>query len=173
MKKSILAICGVFTVWVAHAEPPSSNLVAKLAAAITNLCPKAEIKVDEYGFSAKHDTMTYTLHSRSKTGQVYPQTYQQEGPAYRGFILSVSLNDGTYEGAACVPQTLQGPYYPTFIDAPSTEDGKKHYQVHFSYGARLDPELKKAIFEATPKTTFQTPPANDRATTPTEKDKSR
>jgi RHS repeat-associated protein len=51
-------------------------------------------------------------------------------------MLTVVLHDGKYEGAAMVPQTLQGPYYPTFLDAVPMDSGKKHYQVHFSYGYR-------------------------------------
>ena len=97
----------------------------------------------------------FTLHSKSKTGEVYPETYQQEGPNFKGFILRVEVLDGKYEGAAVMPQTLQGPYFPTFIDAPSVEKDKQHYEVRFSYGSRLDPDLKKAIFEVIPKTRSQ------------------
>jgi hypothetical protein len=155
MKKATITICMSLMASAVLADPPETNLIQKLTSVITNLCPEAEITVDEHAFSAKHDTMVYTIHSRSKTGEVYPTTHQQEGPAFRGFMLRVSLNDGEYGGAACVPQTLHGPYYPTFIDAPSISDGKKHYQVHFSYGGRLDPELKKAILETIPRTRFQ------------------
>ncbi|MBC8467845.1 MAG: hypothetical protein H8D56_00120 [Planctomycetes bacterium] len=155
MKKSIIVICVFMMASAAQADPPETNLIQKLTSVITNLCPKAEIKVDKHAFSAKHDTMVYTIHSRSKTGEVSPRTYQKEGPGFRGFMLRISLNDGKYGGAACVPQTIQGPYFPTFLDAPSTDGGKKHYQVHFSYGGRLDPKLKKAILEAIPRTRFQ------------------
>jgi hypothetical protein len=159
MRKSIITICAFLMVSSVQAEPPSTNLIRKLTSVITILCPEAEITVDKYAFSAKHDTMLYTIHSRSKTGEVYPQTSEREGPAFRGFMLRVSLNDGKYGGAACVPQTLHGPYYPTLIDAPSTDGGKKHYQVHFSYGGRLDSQLKKAILETIPRTRFQQHPA--------------
>lgn len=137
------------------ARPPEPQLVQAITAAITNLCPEAKIETTAYAFTAKYSTMVYMVHSRSKTGEVYPQTHQEEGPGFRGFMLRVSLEDGKYEGAACVPATLQGPYYPTFIDAPSTDAETKHYQVHFSYGAKLDPKLKEAIFEVIPKTRFQ------------------
>lgn len=155
MMKSIIAICAFLWTSAIQAGSPDAELIEKLTGVITNLCPDAVIEVDEHRFSAKHDTMVYTIHSRSKTGEVYQQTYEQEGPGFRGFILTVALNDGKYEGAAMVPQTLQGPYFPTFIDAPSTGDGERHYQVHFSYGPRLDPELKKAILKAIPRTKFQ------------------
>jgi len=145
----------LISAYTAFAAAPPDEMVQKLTDTIRKHCPEAQIEVTEHAFIAKHGTMMFTIHSISKTGEVYPQTHQQEGPNFRGFVLTVALHDGKYEGAADVPQTLQGPYFPTFIDAPSVEGGKKHYQVHFSYGSRLDPELKRAIFEAVPKTKFE------------------
>jgi hypothetical protein len=105
--------------------------------------------------------MMFTLHSVSMTGEVSPNTYQWEGPNYKGFILRVSLQDGEYRDQAAVPQTSHGPYFATFIDGPATDDGKKHYWVSFSYGGDLDPALKKAIFETIPKATFPQRRAGD------------
>jgi hypothetical protein len=144
------------------AAPPPEDMVRKLTEAIRKHCPDANIEVTPEGFTAKYGTIVYTLHSRSKTGEVYPQTYSAEGPNFKGFLLNVSLRDGKYEGAAVIPQTLQGPYFPTFLDAVPTEDGKRYYQVHFSYGSRLDPALKKAILEAIPRTTFRQSPGTER-----------
>jgi hypothetical protein len=141
------------------AEPLSADLIKQLSNAIMEHCPEAEIAISESGvFTAKHGTMMYTLHSTSKTGEVYPQTYQKEGPNFKGFILTVSLQDGRYEGAAVVPQTLQGPYFPTLIDAPGTGNGQKHYRITFSYGSRLDAQMKSAILDHIPKTKFRGSP---------------
>ena len=89
------------------------------------------------------------------TGEFSPKTYQQEGPNFRGFLLTVTVQKGRYEGQAVVPQELHGPYFPTYISAPMTEDGKNHYWITFSYGGRLDPKLKQAIFAALPGGKFQ------------------
>jgi len=132
--------------------PPPEDMVKALSDTIRKKCPEAKIEVTTGAFVAKHGTMMFTLHSTAKSGEISSQTYQQEGPNFKGFILRVALEDGKYGGAAKVPQTLQDSYFPTFIDTPATDDGKKHYQVHFSYGSRLDPELKNAILEAIPKT---------------------
>jgi hypothetical protein len=136
------------------AELPES-LTNKLSTTIREHCPDALIEISESGFSAKHGTMMFTVHGKSKTGEVFPQTYQEEGPNFKGFLLRVSLKEGAYEGAAVVPQTLRGPYYPTFIDAPRTENGVHHYWVRFSFGSRLDPKLRDAILNVIPKTQFQ------------------
>lgn len=150
------------------AELPDS-LTRKLSAAIREHCPNALIAVSESGFTAKHATMMFTVHRKSKTGEVFPQTYQEEGPNFRGFLLNVSLKEGAYEGAAVVPQTLQGPYFPTFIDAPRTEDAGYHYWVRLSFGSRLDPKLRDAILTVLPKTRFQPSAPSNRPSAPVAK----
>jgi hypothetical protein len=131
------------------AAPPPDDLVKRMTEVVRTHCPDATIEATDEGFLAKSGTMKFTVHGRSKTGEISPKTHQEEGPNFRGFVLRVTLNDGPYRGAAVVPQTLQGPYYPTEISAPAV--GDKHYLVRFSYGTRLDPEIKKAILDVLPK----------------------
>jgi len=145
-----IAFC-IATLSVGAAELPT-ELVKKLRATIQDCCPDAQIQISNQTFTAKNGTMNFTLHSISKTGEIFPQTYQTEGPNFKGFILTVSWRDGRYLGAAMVPQTLQGPYFPTFIDAPPAENGKGHYWVRFSYGHGFDEKARSAIFNALPKT---------------------
>jgi hypothetical protein len=137
------------------AGPPPDEMVQKLTKTIRKHCPQAKIEVTRQAFVARFGTMRFTIHGRSKTGQFDAGTYQQEGPNFKGFILRVALQEGKYAGAAVVPQILQGPYFPTFIDALSVEQDKKHYLIRFSCGSRLDPDLKKAIFEVLRRTGFQ------------------
>jgi hypothetical protein len=136
------------------ADPPP-ELVAKLTAAIHEHCPNAQIVVTNGLFTAKSGTMMFTLHTRQMTGEILTNTFQEEGPNYKGFVLNVEVEKGPYMGQAFGAQELRGPYYPTFIDAPPTEDGTNHYWITFSYGGGLDPKLKQAIFHALSITTFQ------------------
>ncbi len=136
------------------------ELVKKLSATLRELCPDAQIEISNSVFTAKHGTMMFTLHSTSKTGEVYPQTYQKEGPNFKGLVLTVSLKDGPYQGAAATPQTLQGPYFSTFIDAVATEGGDQHYWVTFSYGSRLDEKIRSEILQVIPKRKLQDSAAN-------------
>ena len=126
-------------------------LFEKLTEVIAKQCPEVEIDTNQNVFLAKHDTMMYMLHHDTKTGEVSEQARQEEGPRSRGFMLRIGRRDGTYKGQASIPQTIKGPYYPTFIDAPATASGKNHYIIHFSFGRGLDPKLKQAIFEALPR----------------------
>lgn len=151
MKAPLLVLLLGFLHSFAHAGPPPDEVMDRLTAAIREHSPDAKIEAAERGFTAKAGTMIFTLHRRSKTGEVFAQTDQREGPNFRGFMLSVSLLDGPYQGAAATPQTLKEPYFSTFLDARPAEGGRKHYWITFSYGGRLDERLKTAILEALPK----------------------
>lgn len=150
----------------ACAELPPTEMVQKLTSVIREKCPDAEFVATKDGFTAKSMTMMFTIHRRSKTGEIFSQTDQHEGPTYKGFILQVSAHPGQYMGAAATPQTLQGPYFPTYIDAVPLNPGDGHYYVRFSYGSRLDADLKKAIWEAIPRTKFQADAAVQEAPKP-------
>jgi len=155
MRQVILAIAAVLmTASVGYAAPPPESLVRSLTATIRKHCPDAEIEVSEQGLVAKSGTMTFAVHSRSKTGEISPKTHEEEGPNFKGFLLRVSMQAGPYEGAAVVPQTLQGPYFPTFIDAVPTPTSDGHFWVNFSYGSRLDADLKQALLETIPQKRF-------------------
>lgn len=142
------------TVTRGNAAPPPEALVRSLTAVIHKHCPEAETTVTDEGVIAKSGTMKFIVHARSKTGEIFSRTHEEEGPNFKGFLLRISMHEGPYQGAAAVPQTLQGPYYSTFIDAPATENGNGYYWVSFAYGSRLDAGLKQAILEAIPRTRF-------------------
>ena len=155
MKSAIVSLVVAFATSAgSDAAPPPEEWVMKLTAVIREYCPDAQVEVTEEAFTAKQGTMMFTLHNRSKSGEISPKTYELEGPNFKGFMLRVSLETGKYEGAAVIPQTLQGPYFPTFIDGAATEDGRNHYRVSFSYGSRLDEKVKNAILEGIPRTKF-------------------
>ena len=152
MSRTILATIALITsVSPAYAAPPSDEVVEKVTAAIRKHCPDATVQTTKQHFVAKFGTMTYTLHARGKAGEVFERTYQEEGPNWKGFVLTITLNEGNYEGAAAIPQTLQGPYFTTFIDATNLKGDRKHHFVCFAHGSRLDPDLKKAIMDSIPK----------------------
>ncbi len=137
------------------AEPLPDALVGRLTTVVREHCPDATIEATKDLFTAKHGTMMFTRHGGSKTGEILSQTHQEEGPNFKGFVITVGAAKGFCVGQADNPQELRGPYYSTYIDAPLTEDGKNCYTLTFSYGSRLDPKFKQAIFDAIPKRKFQ------------------
>lgn len=133
------------------AEELPADLVARLTKTIREHCPNAQIAAKGESFSAKSGTTMFTFHHRQKGDKEFETTYQEEGPDDRGFILSVLLVEGPYQGQLLTPAEVKGPHFPTFVDAVPTENGKTHYYVHFSYGVGIDPKLKEAVFAALPK----------------------
>ena len=157
--KSLLISTFVFAATMLRclAEPPPDALVEKLTAIIRKHCPDAKFEVTNGLFTAKYGTMWFELYVRQMTGEILPKTRQEEGPNFKGFVLKIGVEKGPYAGQPVIPQELQGPYYPTFIDGPPTEEGSNHYWIRFSYGSRFDPKLKQAIFDALPKRNSSTP----------------
>ncbi len=145
-----VAVCLVDS--IAFAGPKKqTELADRITKIVREYFPDAQIAQDNGVFKASHGTMMFTVHPRNKTGEVQEKTYQAEGPNFKGFILSWSVADGNYQGAAVVPQTLGEPYWQTYIVRPLTADGKAHHVINFSYGSRLDKDFKMAVFEALPK----------------------
>lgn len=133
------------------APAQQTELADRIKKVVRQYYPDAQIAQDNGNFTASHGTMMFTVHRVMRDGEILEKTHQEVGPNHRGFILSLSVQDGKYEGAAVVPQTLRRPYWQTYIDRPSTEDGQGHHVINFSYGSRLNEEFKKAIFEVLPR----------------------
>ncbi len=128
-------------------------LIDNLTGIIESRCPAASIEIQNGVFLAKFETMMFTIHGSSKTGEISKKTHQQEGPNYKGFLLRVSLEEGgPFQGQAMVPQTLHQLYWETYIDRPPAKDGNAYYNVSFSYGSRIDKDLKQLIFSTIPRT---------------------
>lgn len=151
MRTSIVTALVLFAIAsVARSEPPSDELVKRLTAVIREHCPDAKFKVEGNTFTAKHGTMMFTVHGRFMSGEIRPKAHQEEGPNFKGFLLTVTLEQGHRVNQAATPQTLRQPYWKTYINDPLTEDGENQYWIRFSYGSRLDEKLKKAILDALP-----------------------
>ena len=139
------------------AERPPDELVKKLTSVIREYCPDATTEVTDQAFIAKYGTMLFTVHDEQMDGNILPKPRQVEGPNYKGFLLDIRMQKGPYDGQLGVPQVLHKPYWSTFFDGPSSEDGKNCSWINFSYGSQLDPKLKQAIMDALPKKRFPPP----------------
>lgn len=152
MKVILFFIAVIFlTITTVKADSLPNELTDRLTDVIRKNCPEAVIEVKDGVFKAKHGTLMFTLHKHWKSGEILPETYQEEGPNFKGFVLTVRFEKGRYAGAVRGSPDLPGPYYLTFFDHPPTEDGKGYYRIHFAFGSRLDRELKQAIHDALPK----------------------
>lgn len=136
---------------VARAAPADDPVLARVAAVVRERCPEAGVELDGRRLVARQDTMTFTLHRADMRGRYAAEPSREEGPNATGFLLTIERADGDGRGfQAVVPQTLDGPYFPTFIDRAATSDGKGVYLVTFSFGRQLDPGLSAAIRSVLP-----------------------
>ena len=157
---SILVAASFLASFPALAAPAGHSVLAeRIANLVRKHYPDAAITQDNGKLTAKHGTMTFTIHRHWKTGEILEKTDQVEGPNFRGFMITISIENGKYEGQAVIPQTLNERYWVTYIDRPPTEDGKGHYVINFSYGSRLNRDFMKAVFEALPKSRMPTKPS--------------
>lgn len=142
----------LLAVATAAAETPFEKLSAEIVPIIRRHFPAAEVTVGPGRLIAKHQTMQFTVHGVLKDGTIRPKPHQEEGPQADGFVLGINLQEGSYGGAALVPQELRQPYWTTYFDAPSLEGGKHHFQIAFSYGSRLPREFQQEIRAVLPVT---------------------
>jgi len=98
----------VTTVFASPEEKEFNNNVTEI---IQKHFPKAEITTNNGNLVAKHGTMVFSEHARLKTGEIKNEVKKVEGPNYKGFMLSISLQSERYRGAAIFPQTLRRTYW--------------------------------------------------------------
>lgn len=149
-------------VWAGDPTPtddPMAKLIPAVRGVVEAHFPEASVEVRDDGVMiARHDTMTFTVHPIMRDGKILPRTEQIEGPTHLGFLLTISVADGQYNGPAVVPQILRYPYWQTFIDRPPTPDGDGHYGINFSFGSRLNRDFVSDLHAVLPDTPPPSPP---------------
>ena len=129
---------------------PTGELLKTLANVVHEHCPDATIEAADGALSAKHRTMTFTVHHYGKDGYFLPQARPEEGPNYKGFSLRVRLVGVPLHAGQSGPGLVefQGPYYSTLAGEIATADRKGYYQIEFSFARQLDSQLKQGILDA-------------------------
>lgn len=132
------------------------QVIAKqLASLVQEADTNAVVAKTETTFEAGLDTMVYTVHGGSKTGNFSPNTHKETGPRVRGFVISVSvlpLNPIAAESG----QTMQQPYWQEYFWA-GHGDEKEYIHFIFKFGKRVDEHFKKKVIEVVTGTAQQSP----------------
>lgn len=116
----------------------------KLQSIIRQHHADAVVTVENGAYVYRYHTQTFKIHTIYKTGEIAATAHDEEGPNVDGVFLTVSLQDGPYQGAAEIPQDLRRPYWTTFINSYPFATGK-HLWMSLSYGSRSDKKLIEAI----------------------------
>ena len=148
MKKIFLILLTAFLIpHQSFADNNFQKIKAEIAKLVKAYYLEATIEENESEFIAKLNTLEYTLHSVYKTGEISERTFNIEGPNYKGFKLKLTfVPTGPYMGQLVVPQTVNGPYFPTFVNAINLET-KEYIHISFAYGKGIDPGFKNSLFE--------------------------
>lgn len=93
----------------------------------------------------KYKTRKFMMHFSNMTGEFSPDACETEGPSYRGFLLEISLQKAGTVNQAIVPQTLQRPYWKTFLNITPIKNSDKQVYWGLSFGSRTDNQLIKQI----------------------------
>lgn len=112
---------------------------------IKQFYPEARISRSERAFSAKANTMRFTVHPILRDGTISEKTRQEEGPKQDGFMLRVEYSKGRYTGPLVVPTTQTEAYWKTFLNEIYDEKKDSHLWVVYSYGSSVNKQFHTKI----------------------------
>ena len=164
-----LTLCALLPVQ-AQTPPALQQVEKRLQSALSSLSLPPTVEHADGGLTllVRYRTQTFRVHSRSMTGEWSAEATDQTGPSYRGFILRVSLQRLGEVNQATTPQTLQEPYWRTYLDVTPVAGTSWQIYWSLSYGSRIDEPLlallKKTLqdlehLHAGPKPSPVSPPA--------------
>ncbi|MFA7052445.1 MAG: hypothetical protein WC328_05435 [Kiritimatiellia bacterium] len=128
------------------AETPQErfdSLTNRLACVLAGTTQQMEIASTSNRWIVTADTMTYTVHGESKTGEYASRTHEETGPRHRGFILDVNLlplNPCCYEAG----QLHRRPCWTDYV-WHGCSDETNYIHVVFKIGNGMSEDLKKKI----------------------------
>jgi hypothetical protein len=149
---AVIAICclTVQCSQAGEAQTSFQTIADRLTVLVRNADTNAVITRDKTSFKAEFDTMVYTVHGGSKTGDFTPNTHQETGPKSRGFVITVSvlpLNPIAAESG----QTMQQPYWLEYFWA-GHGDEKEYIHFLFKFGRQVDEKFRSKIIKAVTET---------------------
>jgi hypothetical protein len=120
----------------------------KIDKIIEPLAPKIKKEYkDESTLIISYQTRKYLVYDVNMTGRYTEQATEQEGPDYKGFILSLNIQSGDTINQAVVPQTLRRPYWYTYLDITKIKNMDKQFYWSLSYGNATDKKIIDSLIK--------------------------
>jgi hypothetical protein len=127
--------------------PAPARLEQRLKTLLREACPGANFdRPEDDKLVVRFKTRTFQVHGPYRTGEFTEKPSPEEGPTARGFLLTVQVRPEAYDGPLVVPQTLNRPYWRTYIN--DYRAGRQYLFVGLSYGAAPDEKLLAKLKEA-------------------------
>lgn len=92
-----------------------------------------------------YQTQKFMVHSISMTGSISEKAHEEQGPGYRGFLMTITQHKGIYQEQALIPQGLKRPYWTTYLNAYPINANSEYIRLNLSYGSRTDRKLLEKI----------------------------
>ncbi len=150
----VVAGLALATVKIGAAAEPSSILLQleqRLKPILADLKPTPTIEYPEYAPSlvVRYQPQKFLVHGRNPAGAWSTNVEEQIGPSFTGFVLKIHLQSLGEVNSAKTPQTIQEPYWRTFLEVtplPGTTN-QIYWAVSSAWGTDegLLDRLKKAL----------------------------
>ena len=101
-----------------ESRPVLRQVEEQLRPVLAVLTPPPTVEYPEYSQSLLvcYRPQKFLVHGRSKTGEWFTNVVEQVGPSFTGFVLRIHLERLGEVNPAVTPQTIQEPYWRTFLD---------------------------------------------------------
>lgn len=134
------------------ADPVLISLQSKLKRELRDLLDGVRFEVPESSAGnsllMRYQTREYQVYTRNKAGQLSRELVQREGPDDEGVLLSIHVQPKGDVNQAMVPQTIQEPYWSTFLNVYSVADSDKQIYMALASTSRTDKKLTNTIISA-------------------------
>lgn len=126
-------------------SPHLSRIRVAIDEVLDDLLADVRVTVTGNSLTYAYQTQKFMVHSIGKDGSIYKKAHEEQGPGYRGFLITLTQQKGTYRGAADIPQDLKRPYWTTYVNAYPTNANSEHIHLNLSYGSGTDRKLLEKI----------------------------
>lgn len=123
---------------------PFLPLLKELQPVIEQYYPDVLIEQNVRELRLQAKTMEFTIHRILRDGSIQEETYMDEGPTHKGFMMVISnFRNRRYNGPLEVPQVLTKPYWSTFVN--EVERNENYYWVRFHFGSKINSKFKTEV----------------------------
>ena len=137
----------------AQAQPPKTPLwevEERIRPVLAGLNPPPTVEYSEQSQSlmCRYRPQKFLVHGRSKAGGWSTNVFEEIGPSVTGFVLWVNLQRLGEVNQAVTPQTIQEPYWRTFLDVTPIAGTTNQIYWALSSAGRTDEKLLARVRQA-------------------------
>ena len=122
----------------------------RLRPVLAGLSPAPTVEYPEYSQSLRvyYRPQKFLVHGRSKIGEWSTNVVERLGPSFTGFVLWIHLERLGEVNQALTPQTVQEPYWRTFLDVTPIVGTTNQIYWALSSGGRTDKQVLANVRQA-------------------------